>query len=334
MNKAVLSLVLFLAVCMGIAPAVSYGGNETMTNKKFPHIDTSDSIRHIVNHPAFKGFAQCILPWDDNRSYYDTPLGNVSSLMPYHSHVIPEIVLNALNHMIDEVGKGETIFYDFYTEQQKLEDPSKKTTGLFFFKGKPGAPFAVICPGGGFSYVGSLHEGFPHALELSNKGYNAFVLRYRTGSGARATQDLMAAIAYILKNAQMFEVSSDNYSLWGSSAGARMVGDFASYGYIDLGGVTMPRPRAVMIIYTGHTSVSDKYPPAFIIVSKDDPIVNASVVDRRVEALRDLGIKVEYRKYDGAGHGFGLGDGTDADGWLEKRCSVLGKLSPAIKSTS
>ena len=45
-----------------------------------------------------------------------------------------------------------------------------------FFRGRPGAPFAVICPGGGFSYVGSIHEGFPHALALSRMGYNAFVV--------------------------------------------------------------------------------------------------------------------------------------------------------------
>ena len=36
-------------------------------------------------------------------------------------------------------------------EQQKRDDPSKNATGLFFFRGKPGAPFAGVCPGGGFS---------------------------------------------------------------------------------------------------------------------------------------------------------------------------------------
>jgi hypothetical protein len=43
--------------------------------------------------------------------------------------------------------------------------------------GRPGAPFAVVCPGGGFSYVGSVHEGFPHAAAISSKGLNAFVRR-------------------------------------------------------------------------------------------------------------------------------------------------------------
>ena len=41
-------------------------------------------------------------------------------------------------------------------------------------------------PGGGFSYVASLHEGFPYAVEISNRGYNAFVLKYRAGQAARS----------------------------------------------------------------------------------------------------------------------------------------------------
>ena len=34
--------------------------------------------------------------------------------------------------------------------------------------------------GGGFYYVGSIHESLPHALELSRMGYNGFALVYRT----------------------------------------------------------------------------------------------------------------------------------------------------------
>ena len=290
---------------------------ETSGQKNYPHLKTNDSVRHIVNHPAFKGFGQYLLPWDNGTNYYNTPLSNVGSLLPYHNHVDPNIVVGAINHMIDEINDGKTIFYDFYTEQQKQEDPTKESTGLFFFRGKPGAPFAIVCPGGGFSYVGSLHEGFPHAIELSKRGYNAFVLKYRVGGELRATEDLAAAISYIFKKAEMFEVSVENYSLWGSSAGARMVGNIALNGTASFGGYDLPKPRIVVIAYTGHTSFSENYPPAFITVSEDDRIVNVSVVDRRVENLRNAGIEVEYRKYKNAGHGFGLGVGTDAEGWIE-----------------
>jgi len=283
----------------------------------YAHVRTGDSILTVVNHPAFKGFGRYILPRDNDLLGKDTPLADIHSLLPYHGHVDPDIVVGALNHMIDEVNDGKTIFYDFYTEQQKREDPSKESTGLFFFRGDPGAPFAIVCPGGGFSYVGSLHEGFPHALELSKRGYNAFVLKYRVGGELRATEDLAAAISYIFKKAEMFEVSVENYSLWGSSAGARMVGNIALNGTAGFGGNDLPKPRVVIIAYTGDASFSENYPPAFITVSEDDRIVNVSVVDRRVEKMRNAGIEVEYRKYKNAGHGFGLGVGTDAEGWIK-----------------
>ena len=42
----------------------------------------------------------------------------------------------------------------------------------------------MIAPGGGFAYVAAVHEGFPYAVEISNRGYNAFVLKYRAGHAA------------------------------------------------------------------------------------------------------------------------------------------------------
>ena len=111
------------------------------------------------------------------------PLRNIGSLLPYHSHVDSVVVVSSLNRMIDDASAGRTVFYDIYTDAQKQAEPSRKNTGLFFFRGRPGAPFAVVAPGGGFSYVASVHEGFPYAVEISNRGYNAFVLKYRAGQG-------------------------------------------------------------------------------------------------------------------------------------------------------
>jgi len=280
------------------------------------HIKTDDSVRHIVGHPAFNGFSQLMLPTEHGTSHLDTQLSDVRSLMPYHGHVEPDIVVGALNHMIDEVNDGKTIFYDFYTKQQKLEDPTKENTGLFFFRGESGAPFAIVSPGGGFSYVGSLHEGFPLALEISKKKYNAFVIRYRIGSEQKATEDLTAAIAYIFRNTATLRVSTEDYSLWGGSAGARMVGNIALRGVASYGGGDIPKPSMAVIAYTGQSSFSEDFPPTFITVSENDPIANVLVVDRRVKNLQKVGVEVEYRRYKTAGHGFGLGTGTDANGWL------------------
>lgn len=280
------------------------------------HLTLQHTIRDMVMHTAFSGFGEALLPWDNNQAYYNTFLRDVGSLMPYHMHVVPEVVVGALNYMIDEVNDGRTLFYDFYTNEQKQLDPGKRNTGLFFFRGHPDAPFAVICPGGGFSYVGSLHEGFPLAREISKAGYNAFVIRYRTGSGQWATEDLAAAITFIFSKAEILGVDTSDYSVWGGSAGARMAGDIAMDGVSAYGGGHLPKPASAVIAYTGQSSYSGDFSPAFITVAANDGIVNIHTVEKRVENLRNAGVEVAYRRYEQAGHGFGLGTGTDAEGWL------------------
>lgn len=329
LDRQLSTALLFIGFIIGVAFCSSANASqETMkqpsAEKKalnestnFPHVTTADTVGLVVEHPAFSGFGDYLLPWDNRTEQLDVSLNNVRSLLPYHSYVDPEVVVDALNFMIDQAGGGQTIFYDFYTEHQKQLDPAKNSAGLFFFKGTPGAPFAVICPGGGFSYVGSLHEGFPHAVTLSKKGLNVFVLRYRTGSGRKASEDLAAAVSYIFDNADMLQVNTEGYSLWGSSAGARMVGDIALNGIASYGGLNIPKPDTVVIAYTGHSTYSPDFPPTFITVSEDDPIASASTVDRRVDNLRRSGVKVEYHRFKRASHGFGTGVGTDAEGWVD-----------------
>jgi acetyl esterase/lipase len=188
---------------------------------------------------------------------------------------------------------------------------------LFYFRGKPGAPFAIIAPGGGFAYVGSVHEGFPYAAEISKRGYSAFVLKYRAGLGqTAATQDLAAAITYVFRNAESLGVSTRAYSLWGSSAGARMVAAIGTFGVAAFGGDGRPRPAAIVMAYTAHSGHSPADPPTFAVVGENDGVASPAAMERRVEALRRAGVEVEFRKYGNLGHGFGLGSGTSADGWI------------------
>ena len=91
------------------------------------------------------------MPWDGRTYDEDMRLSNIGSLLPYHTHVSPKVVVSALNHIIDDAHNGWTIFYDIYSEAQKHDEPARAHTGLFFFRGRPGAPFAVVVPGGGFS---------------------------------------------------------------------------------------------------------------------------------------------------------------------------------------
>jgi len=282
----------------------------------FTPLTVDSFIRDIVDHPAFRGFGERLLARDDNSYYYNTQISNAAALMPYHQDVNPDVIVNALNYMINEARDDKTIFYDFYTAQQKRTDPAKENTGLFFFRGKPGAPFAIVCPGGGFTYVGSLHGGFPLALEISKKGYNAFVIRYRIGGERVACEDLAAAIAYIFTNYRTLQLNTGNYSLWGGSAGGRMAARLSSNGTAFYGEKDYPKPAAAIIFYTGHSDFTVNNPPTFSVLGERDNIANPEVIKQRIEAMKAAGIDAEFHLYPNVGHGFGLGIGTTAEGWL------------------
>jgi len=300
-----------------ISSKSSYEGKNANGKSKYASVKVNNTIADIVKHPAFEGFGQFILPLTSGHYDENMQLNRVGSLLPYHNNVEPIAVVDTLNYMIDKVRDGDKIFYPFYTVQQVQADPSKQSTGLFFFKGEPGAPFAVVCPGGGFSYVGSVHEGFPHAIALSQKGYNAFVIQYRVGGEKVACEDLAAAISYIFRNAELFNVATEDYSVWGSSAGARMAANIGSYGPSSFGYYEPPKPSTVVMAYTGHSTYTKEDPPTFAIVGENDPIANPALMKRRANALREAGVAAQFYQYPNIGHGFGLGIGTSAEGWLE-----------------
>ncbi|WP_417260451.1 MULTISPECIES: alpha/beta hydrolase [Alphaproteobacteria] len=290
---------------------------EEVGRHSFEHLSADSNIGDLLSHPALASFGLQIMPWE-NRSYDNgLALYDFGQLLPYHSNVLAQDVTGGLNRMIDDIAKGQQVFFDFYSDAQMRADPSLGHTGLFFFRGKPGAPFAVIAPGGGFSYVGSVHEGFPYALAINKAGLNAFVLKYRTGRGQNtATQDLAAALGFVFDHADTLGVSRYGYSLWGSSAGARMAAAIGSHGADAFGGEKLPKPSTVVMAYTAHSDHASKEPATFVVVGENDHISPPSAMEDRIRALEELGTDVSYHLYPNIGHGFGLGTGTSAENWV------------------
>ena len=282
-----------------------------------PLLRVEDTVGTLLDHPAFNGVAPLLLPWDDRRADRSMRLANMASLMPYHTRVDPPQAVAALNRMIADVNANRPVFLDIHDDAAKRADPGKAQTGMFFFRGSPGAPFAVVAPGGGFAYVGSLHEGFPYAVAINKAGCNAFVVRYRAGLGERAaTEDMAAALAAIFRQADALGVTTTGYSLWGSSAGARMAANIGSHGTAAFGSSgDLPGPAAVVMAYTAHSDHVDKEPATYAIVGERDRIAPPTAMERRIGVLRAAGTRTAFRVCSGLGHGFGLGTGTDADGW-------------------
>lgn len=271
------------------------------------------SISDVMNDPVFRDYGRLIFPV--NSGYYsgDT-LGDLS--LTWYSHIDADKTVEIANYFKNHAETGDTIFYDIYTEEEKEADPEKENTGLFFFKGNPGERFAVCNAGGGFAYVAAMHDSFPHALELSKKGYNAFALIYRPGWDT-AVEDLARAISFIFEHAEELEVDTDCYSLWGGSAGGRMTAYLSSYGPVAFGGDELPRPGTAVIQYTGHSEYTQNDPPTYSCVGNRDGIASWRTMKNRLNAMSSVGTKTEFHVYEGMGHGFGLGTGTAAEGWID-----------------
>lgn len=289
---------------------------QNSSEEEFIHVNANTAILDVINHPSFEEFGQFLFPAEYRMPDDNQTLSDIDNLLPYHNNIDPNITVDVINAMMERTENGDTIFYDIYTEEEKRDNPSKENTGVFFFRGEENAPFGLISAGGGFSYVGSIHESLPHALELSRRGYNSFALQYRTGGADVACEDLAAAITFIFKNAETLGISTECYSLWGGSAGARMAAYLGSYGPSAFGGDNLPQPGAVIMQYTGHNDYTENDPPTYACVGENDGIASWRMMEQRINTLSSLGIDTKFHKYSNLGHGFGLGIGTSAEGWF------------------
>lgn len=269
-------------------------------------------IEEAAADPVFGEYGRLIFPVNSSYMSGET-LGELG--LTWYRNIDPNATVEIANYFREHAENGNTIFYDIYTEEEKAADPAKEDTGLFFFKGTPGERFAICGAGGGFAYVGAMQDSFPHALTLSKEGYNAFAPIYRPGAQT-ACEDLARAISFIFDHAGELEVNTDGYALWGGSAGARMAAWLGTYGPAAFGGEDLPRPGTVVMQYTGLSEYSPQDPPTYACVGKNDGIAGWRTMKRRLEAMSAAGVDTEFHAYEGLGHGFGLGTGTAAEGWI------------------
>jgi len=276
---------------------------------------TDTKVRDVINDPDFEGYGRLIFPAGKTIDKSMT-LSEVDTILTWYNYVNPNRTVEIVNNMKNKVEAGEQIFYDIYSDEEKAADPAKENTGLFFFRGNPGEKFAIVNAGGGFVYVAAMHDSFPHALEISKKGYNAFALIYRPGAQT-ASEDLARAIAFIHEHADELEIDVEDYSLWGGSAGARTTAWLGTYGTAAFGEAEYPRPGAVIMQYTGLSELYGNEPPTYANVGTIDGIANYRTMERRINKIKANGIDAEIEIFDNLPHGFGLGEGTIAEGWID-----------------
>lgn len=238
-------------------------------------------------------------------------------------------------------------FSEFIERQRDIYRPSRYELKTYLINDGKKHPFAVICPGGGYGAVCSFGEGRPFAEKLNEMGYHAFVVYYSVKKKARYPQpqlDLKRAIEEIFANAEKWKLDTENFSIWGSSAGGHLVASYCTERW------GTPKPTAIVLVYPvismgEHThkgsrdnhlgknpgadmieklsvekNITADYPPTFVWYGTADDIVDNENTKMLTEALTEHGVPHKVEEYEGIGHGAGLAKGTAAEGWFT--CAV------------
>lgn len=252
-----------------------------------------------------------------------------------------------LNRLLELREKGEQVLYDL---------GSKKGRVLYFpaDKRKETIP-VVLVSGGGYYCVGNLTESIPVAARLNELGYDAFCINYQTGGMGvlpQAMKDLAEGIRFALGRAYQGSAENRKYILSGFSAGGHLAGMWATdYGYARC---DLPAPEAMWLNYPlvngyidacagkfsawmmrrmmfGMTAgketcmewsldrhINETYPQTFLTMAKDDDMIPQEQYRSLLDALENSHVPYQLIQIEKGGHGYGLGEHTEAKGWVEE----------------
>lgn len=223
--------------------------------------------------------------------------------------------------------------------------PYRKSTEygyLSFPIGNPKAN-AVVVPGGGYEMIASANEGLDFVRPLQEAGYSVYIAGYGIKEDAFYPKPVVQLSECLRK------VSELPTLLLGFSAGGHLAAmlsrkDMAeAFGYKRPEALILGYPVISFVLPTHEPSkrwftggrgdlfdflsaeghVDPDYPPTYLWRAKSDdvvPPINSDAFDR---ALSSRGVRHLYRVFPGNGHGWGMGEGTSAEGWLDEALSFL-----------
>ena len=180
----------------------------------------------------------------------------------------------------------------------------------------------VVAPGGGLAKLGFQGGGVEPAQFLADRGFAAFVLKYRLPREPgvpykfeeHSLQDGQRAVRLVRSKAAEFGIKPDKVGMLVFSAGGEVV-SITSYRpgtgdpqAIDPVNRLDGRPAFQMLVYPGPLGVPSRLPagspPAFMVIAADDP--HTSVVINLMNLFRESDIDYEAHVYARGGHGFGV----------------------------
>jgi acetyl esterase/lipase len=190
-------------------------------------------------------------------------------------------------------------------------------------KEKANGAAIIVVPGGGLAKLGFQNGGVEPAQFLSEKGYAAFVLKYRLPREPglpykieeQLPQDGHRSVRLVRSRAAEFGIDPEKVGMLGFSAGGEVV-SLTCY-KSGTGAKNAPdpvdrlsgKPNFQMLIYPGPVGIPSKLPndapPAFMLIAADDP--HTSVLLNLMQRFREAGVDYEAHIYARGGHGFGMG---------------------------
>ena len=93
--------------------------------------------------------------------------------MPFSGMRVPgqgnrvDAMLHGLQHLLVCAETGRKIRWQVWSPEAVAQQPDREQAQLLHLPGKPGAPFVVVCAGGGYQCIVTYTEGLMAAAELN-----------------------------------------------------------------------------------------------------------------------------------------------------------------------
>lgn len=234
-------------------------------------------------------------------------------------------------------------------------DENTRPSITFFPAPEPNGTGVLVVPGGGYGHLATGHEGHDIAAWLNERGYDAWMLRYRVAPHGFSDGKLHPGpLRDALKAVELIHAERrvEKLGVWGFSAGGHLTStlitaadatellDFAVLCYPV---ITLEEPhlhrgsrnnligedaaKAVVEELSSQYRVGPKTPPTFIFHTGDDPGVPVENAILFYMALRQHGIPAELHVYESGPHGVGLAPSDPVlsswtgrlEDWLKRR---------------
>lgn len=227
----------------------------------------------------------------------------------------------------------------------------------------------VICPGGGYGFLASDHEGTQAAKFLNTLGLHAYVLKYRIVQKDRPGPLGGAPLADVQRAIRTARVKHPTVGVMGFSAGGHLAStaathfdagnptaedpidrqscrpDFAVLAYpvvSMMDGVTHggsrknllgDKPDAKLIeLYSNEKQVTKDTPPTFIFHTDEDKAVLPENAIRFYLALKAAKVPAEMHIYEKGKHGVGLGNDPKWNGGTTYAADWPARLAEWLKA--